>query len=75
VAETTASIELGLLSRLTDLILCSGCLRRGRATPVVQVVSRRHRPRALCPECRRAIDPAHPSCSDKALVRLPSGGA
>jgi hypothetical protein len=53
-AGISAAIDLGLLSRLTDLLLCSRCLRLGRRTPVPQVVSRRHRPRTLCPACHQA---------------------
>jgi hypothetical protein len=48
---TGAKVEYGLLARLTEMILCSGCLRRGRRTAVPQVISRRHRPRTLCPAC------------------------
>ena len=53
-AGTCARIDFGLLSRLTDLLLCSRCLRQGRQTPVPQVVSHRHRPRSLCSACRDA---------------------
>lgn len=52
-AGNSAKIDLGLLSRLTDLLLCSRCLRQGRRTPVPQVLSRRHRPRSLCSACRQ----------------------
>ena len=52
-AGNSAKIDFGLLSRLTDLLLCSRCLRQGRRTPVPQVLSRRHRPRSLCSACRQ----------------------
>ena len=50
-----ARVDLGLLSRLSDLILCSRCLRRGRRTRVAQVISHRHRPRSLCAACRAEV--------------------
>jgi hypothetical protein len=48
---TGAKVDFGLLARLTDMIVCSGCLRRGRRTAVRQVLSPRHRPRTLCASC------------------------
>jgi len=48
---TTGNVDHGLLSRLSSLLLCSACLRRGVRTPVPQVISRRHRPRSLCAAC------------------------
>lgn len=51
------TIDYGLLSRLTHLLLCGRCLRRGHKTPVTQVVSHRHRPRTLCVACRAEVGP------------------
>lgn len=53
----SATIDFGLLSRLTPLLLCGRCLRKGTKTPVPQVVSHRHRLRTLCPDCRAAVGP------------------
>ena len=46
-----AAIDFGLLDRLTDQVVCSRCLKAGVRKPVTQVVSRRHVPRTLCPDC------------------------
>lgn len=54
----TAALELGLLERLSALIVCSCCLRHGLRTPVPQVISPRHRPRTLCPDCRATVSAA-----------------
>ncbi len=53
-----ATVSFGLIERLTGLLLCVRCLGRGVKTPVSQVVSHRHQPRALCPDCRSAVHPA-----------------
>ena len=52
----TASIDFGLLERLTDQVICSRCLRTGVRTPINQIVSRRHRPRTLCRDCQSPPD-------------------
>jgi len=48
---STATLEFGLLERLTDQLVCSRCLKSGKRRPVTQVVSNRHRPRTLCHAC------------------------
>ena len=52
-ATGTANIDYRLLSRLSNLVVCSRCLRHGKATPVPQVFSRRHTPRTLCASCAK----------------------
>jgi len=47
-----ASVDLSLLERVTDQLVCSRCLLDGVRSPVTQVVSKYHRPRTLCPRCR-----------------------
>jgi hypothetical protein len=51
--DRAAQVDFALLRRFSALLLCSGCLKQGRRTPVAQVISHRHRPRSLCPECQR----------------------
>jgi len=53
----TGNVDYRLLQRLSHLLVCPRCLARGVRTPVVQVISHRHRPRALCPDCRAAHGP------------------
>jgi hypothetical protein len=50
-----AEIDRRFFRFLTDLLLCSRCLRRGVRTPVRQVISPHHRPRALCARCRAGL--------------------
>lgn len=52
-----ATVDYRLLQRLSHLLVCPRCLARGVRTPVAQVISHRHRPRALCPACRAAHAP------------------
>lgn len=51
-SDKCATVEFGLVDRLTDQLLCSRCLLEGVRSPVTQVVSKYHRPRTLCPRCR-----------------------
>jgi hypothetical protein len=48
----SAVVDRRFLDLVTDLLLCSRCLCRGRRTPVRQPISPRHRPLALCRDCR-----------------------
>ncbi len=45
-------IDERLLAHRSNLIVCSRCLRLGVRTPVVQIISTRHRPLPLCRSCR-----------------------
>ena len=47
----TANIDYRLLNRLSNLVVCSRCLSKGKLTPVPQVISPRHTPRSLCASC------------------------
>lgn len=51
------TVHYGLLERLSHLLVCPRCLARGVRRPVTQVISHRHRLRALCPDCRAAVGP------------------
>jgi hypothetical protein len=46
------NVDYRLLNRLSNLVICSCCLRRGQVTPVPQVISDRHRLTNECPKCR-----------------------
>jgi hypothetical protein len=52
-STTTASdnVDYRLLGLMSDLVICSSCLRQGRVTPVPQIVSHRHTPRSQCAGC------------------------
>lgn len=52
-ATTRSNIDYRLLGLLSDLVICSRCLRAGRVTPVPQILSHRHTPRTLCKSCER----------------------
>jgi hypothetical protein len=49
----TSVVDRRFMAFVTDLLLCSRCLRSGVRTAVRQVISPRHRPRALCSSCRQ----------------------
>jgi len=46
------NVSYRLLDRLSNLVICSRCLRRGRVTPVPQIISGRHSLTNECAECR-----------------------
>ncbi|MDH3547257.1 MAG: hypothetical protein OEN22_09165 [Gammaproteobacteria bacterium] len=52
-APTRSNIDYRILGMLSDLVICSRCLRAGRVTPVPQIVSHRHTPRSLCSGCAK----------------------
>jgi hypothetical protein len=51
-AAAKDNISYYLLNRLSDLVICSSCLRRGKVTPVRQIISDRHALTNVCPDCR-----------------------
>ncbi len=46
------NVDYRLLDRLSNMVICSCCLRRGKVTPVPQVISNRHSLTNECPACR-----------------------
>ena len=50
-AAAANNVDYRLLGLMSDLVICSSCLRQGRVTPVPQIVSHRHTPRTLCSAC------------------------
>ncbi len=48
----SSNIDYRLLSRLSDLVICSSCLQEGKVTPVPQVISDRHTLTNTCTDCR-----------------------
>jgi hypothetical protein len=49
---TKDNVDYRLLNRLSNLVICSGCLRRGKITPVPQIISDRHALSNECAKCR-----------------------
>ena len=49
---TKDNVDYRLLNRLSNLVICSCCLRRGKITPVPQVISDRHSLTNECSSCR-----------------------
>jgi hypothetical protein len=47
------NVDYRLLGLMSELVICSSCLRQGKVTPVPQIVSPRHTPRSLCANCAR----------------------
>lgn len=52
--DTENNVDYRLLNRLSNLVICSSCLRSGIITPVPQVISDRHVLTNECAECRFA---------------------
>jgi hypothetical protein len=46
------NVSYRLLNRLSNLVICSRCLRAGKVTPVPQVISGRHSLTNECADCR-----------------------
>jgi superfamily II helicase len=52
-ATSASNVDYRLLGLMSDLVICSSCLKEGRVTPVPQIVSHRHTPRSLCAGCAK----------------------
>ncbi len=48
----TDNVSYRLLNRLSNLVICSRCLRSGVVTPVPQLISGRHALTNECADCR-----------------------
>jgi len=46
------NVSYRLLNRLSNLVICSSCLRGGVVTPVPQIISGRHSLTNECVDCR-----------------------
>lgn len=46
------NVDYRLLNRLSNLVICSRCLRSGLITPVPQIISDRHSLTNECTKCR-----------------------
>ena len=53
IARNDGNVDYRLLGLMSNLVICSACLRDGRVTPVPQLLSHRHRPRSLCRGCAK----------------------
>ncbi len=53
-APAKDNVSYRLLNRLSNLVICSRCLRSGVVTPVPQIISGRHSLTNECAECRAA---------------------
>jgi len=62
------NISYRLLNKLSNLVICSRCLRGGVVTPVPQIISGRHSLTNECADCR-AKNPARHGHSGK-LAKL-----
>ena len=49
------NVDYRLLNKLSNLVICSQCLRSGKVTPVPQVFSKRHTPNNVCSNCRHRL--------------------
>ena len=51
-ATANNNVSYRLLNRLSNLVICSSCLRSGVVTPVPQIISGRHSLTNECADCR-----------------------
>ena len=51
-AAAKDNVSYRLLNRLSNLVICSSCLRAGKVTPVPQIISGRHSLTNECADCR-----------------------
>ena len=49
------NVDYRLLNKLSNLVICSQCLRSGKVTPVPQVFSKLHTPNNVCSRCRHRM--------------------
>jgi hypothetical protein len=57
-AAAKDNVSYRLLDRLSNLVICSSCLRAGKVTPVPQIISGRHSLTNECADCRSHTDNA-----------------
>ena len=66
------NIDYRLLNRLSNLVICSSCLRRGKVTPVPQVISGRHSLTNRCPNAAHSNAAENTAEKPDAAVHLAS---
>lgn len=49
--KNDSNVDYRILSAMSSLVICSRCFRKGRATPIPQLISHRHEVRNLCRAC------------------------
>jgi len=52
--QSSVNVDYRLLAYRSVGIVCSRCLRAGIKTPVIQIISARHRLLSLCHACRES---------------------
>ncbi len=71
-AAASNNVDYRLLNRMSNLVICSSCLQRGKVTPVAQVISNRHALTNECVDCRaKKADRATQRASFGKLLTLP----
>ena len=51
------NVDYRLLNNLSNLVICSHCLRSGKVTPIPQIITRQRAPTNLCRKCRSKQSP------------------
>lgn len=65
------NVDYRLLNNLSNLVICSSCLRSGKVTPVPQIISRHRRLTNVCPDCRQSHRPAGGGAKLGKLLQFP----
>jgi hypothetical protein len=71
-AEFIDNVDYRLLNRVSNLVICSQCLREGRVTPVPQIITKLRPPVNVCPGCRAKESPSGPRRRFGTLLKFPS---
>ncbi len=66
------NVDYRLLNNLSNLVICSQCLRSGKVTPIPQVISKSRRPRNLCGSCRDRLAPVNVRKRLGKLIQFPT---
>lgn len=66
------NVDYRLLNNLSNLVICSQCLRSGKVTPIPQVISKTRRPRNICASCRERLAPVKVRRGLGTLLEFPS---
>ena len=69
--EVNDNVDYRLLNRVSNLVICSQCLREGKVTPVPQIITKLRPPTNVCPGCRAKQNPQSARRSFGKLLKFP----
>lgn len=66
-----SNVDYRLLNGLSNLVICSRCLRSGKVTPVPQIITKERTPTNLCVSCRGTQATQHVRRTFGKLLKFP----